>query len=359
MNLKTSAILTLVICTLAFSLVDLNADDKDFAEVTASGSFAVAVKKEPPKYPRKALREGVEGWVVLNYVVKKDGTTDNIVVMDASIENYFEKNAIDAVSNWIYQPATLEGRPVIEGNKTARTTFIIKNQDRGVTRSFRFKYNRVRRAIDKGDLPTARTSIDELAAYKKRLLAEVFYLDLVESRYWQGMKNDQAALRYVERALVLAKDIAPVDTYVDLLRHAVFYNSAINNYSATLSHYETLLEVGGDLAPEDPLYRVDAKVKQALEGADTFIYKGAISKCNYCRPSIMNWRHALNRNRFSIDQVDGELSEIEVICGIRSVSLVYNPDIAWSVEQEWGECEVQVFGEDGTTFRLIEHPKDN
>lgn len=351
--------LTFVISTLAFSLVGLNADDKDIAEVTASGTFAVAVKKEPPRYPQKALREGVEGWVVLNYVVKKDGTTDDIVVMDASIENYFEKYAIDAVSGWIYQPATLEGKPVIEGNKTARTTFIIKNQDRGVTRRFLSKYRRARKAIDKDDLPTARTLIDELAAYKKRLLTEVFYLDLIEFWYWQSMKNDQAALKHVERALVLAKDIAPGKTYVNLLRQAVLYNALTNNYSATLGHYETLLEVGGYLAPEDPLYRVDAKIKQALEGANEIVHKGAISECKYCRPSTTNWRHALNRNRFSIDQVDGELSEIEVICGIRSVSLVYKPDTAWSVDQEWGKCEVQVFGEDGTTFRLIEHPKDS
>jgi len=351
--------LTFVISTLAFSPVDLNADDKDIAEVTASGTFAVIVRKEPPKYPQKALREGVEGWVVLNYVINKDGTTDDIVVMDASIENYFEKYAIDAVSGWIYQPATLEGRPVMEGNKTARTTFIIKNQDRGVTRLFLSKYRRARKAIDKDDLPAARTLIDQLAAYKKRLLAEVFYLDLIESWYWQSMKNDQTALKHVERALVLAKDIAPGKTYINLLRQAVFYNALTNNYSATLSHYETLLKVGGVLAPEDPLYRVDAKIKQVLEGTDKIVHEGVISKCKYCRPSVTDWRHTLNRNRFSIDQVAGELSKIKVICGIRSVSLMYEADIAWSVNQDWGKCEVQVFGGDGTTFQLIEHPKDN
>jgi len=351
--------LTFIISILAFSLVDLNADDKDIAELIASGTSAVAVKKDPPRYPQKALREGIEGWVVLNYVIKEDGTTDDIVVMDASIENYFEKYAIDAVSGWIYQPATLEDRPVTEGNKTASIIFIIQNQGRGVTRRFLSKYKRARKTIDKGDLPAARTLIDELAAYKKRLLAEVFYLDLIEYWYWRNMENDQAALRHVERALVLAKETAPAKTYVNLHRQAVVYNAAINNYSATLNHYETLLEVGGDLAPEDPLYGVDAKVRKALEGANKIIHEGTISECKYCRPSITNWRLALNRNRFSIDQVDGDLSKIEVTCGIRSVALVYKPDIAWSVNQDWGKCEVQVFGEDGTTFRLIEHPKDN
>ncbi len=97
MNLKTSVMLVryttlvFVISTFAFSSVDLRADDNNIAEVTASGTFAVIVRKEPPKYPPKALREGVEGWVVLNYVIKEDGTTDDIVVMDASIENYFEE----------------------------------------------------------------------------------------------------------------------------------------------------------------------------------------------------------------------------------------------------------------------------
>jgi len=358
LNLKTSLLLILAIGLFAFSPVDLKAQDTDIFEVASSSTSAVALKKDPPEYPHRALREGIEGWVTLHYVVKEDGTTDKIVVMDASIEDYFEKYAIDAVSGWIYEPATLDGKPVMEGNKTARTTFIISNQDRGVTRKFLFKYKGARKAIEEDDLPTAKALIDELDVYKKRLITEVFYLDVIKSWYWQGMKNNQAASKHVERALVLAKDVAPENIFLMLLRQAVVYNAMAKDYGAALSHYETLLEMDKDLAPDDPLRGVVVQVKQILEGENEIVYQGEISECDHCRPTFTSWRHALNRNRFSIGQVEGRLSKVEVVCGIHSVSLDYQPEIAWSVNQDRGMCEVQVFGEDGTTFLLIEFPGD-
>jgi TonB family protein len=356
--MKMSARLMLTIGVFVFSVVDLRAQDEDIIKVVASGTSAVVLKKYPPNYPPKALREGIEGWVVLNFVVREDGTTDKIVVKDASIDNYFERYAINAVSRWIYEPATLNGKPIADGNRSARTTFIIRNQGKGVTRKFLSKYKEAQKAIEEGDLPTARTLINELDAYNKRLIAEVFYLDLVESYYWQSMKNNHAALKHVERALVLAKDVASEGAYVRLLRHAVFGNAIAKDYSAALSHYQTFLEEEGEPAPDDPLRGVVAQIRKILEGEKEIVYQGTISTCEYCRPTVTNWRHPLNRNRFSIGQVTGQVSDIEVVCGIHSVLFEYEQDVAWSINQDWGACNVQVSGADGTTFLLIEHPRD-
>ena len=66
------------------------------------------------------------------------------------------------------------------------------------------------------------------------------------------------------------------------------------------------------------------------------------------------WQHDLNRNRFSISDVDGEVWEAEILCGFKSVSLAYNPGAVWSAEEDWGKCQVRVFGEMGTTLQLTE-----
>ncbi len=345
---------------LIFSMADLKAQDEAIPDVVSSSTRAVVLVKKPPRYPLKALKQGVEGWVILNFVVQEDGTTDDIVVMDASIKNYFERYAMNAVKSWVYEPATLNGRPVREGNYTARSIFIIKNQDGGVTRPFLSKYKKARQAIEENNLPAARILIDELKAYKKRLIAEVFYLDLVESWYWQGMGDKQATLKHVERALVLAKDVASKPILMSLLRQAIVDNAVANNYGAALSHYETLLKEDEALVPGDGdlLHGVITQVKQILEGENNIVTQAVISKCEYCRPIVTYWRHTLNRNRLSIHQVEGEVNEVEVICGVHSVSLVYEPEIAWSINQDWGTCEVRVSGTDGTTFLLVEHPKE-
>lgn len=38
------------------------------------------------------------------------------------------------------------------------------------------------------------------------------------------------------------------------------------------------------------------------------------------------WGHILNRSRFSIDQVVGEVYEIEIVCQYNSVTVVYDPE---------------------------------
>jgi hypothetical protein len=70
------------------------------------------------------------------------------------------------------------------------------------------------------------------------------------------------------------------------------------------------------------------------------------------------WRKLLQRKRFSIDQVVGEVSEIEVLCDTRSLLLAYDPEHIYSVEKGRQECYLRVFGEKGTTFRLVEHLQD-
>ena len=76
--------------------------------------------------------------------------------------------------------------------------------------------------------------------------------------------------------------------------------------------------------------------------------------CKKCEPVTSFWRHVLNRNRFLIDQVVGELNEIEILCQNSSVTVAHNPETAWSVNKDGGECIIRVFGEKKTTFRLLE-----
>ena len=67
----------------------------------------------------------------------------------------------------------------------------------------------------------------------------------------------------------------------------------------------------------------------------------------------------MNRERFLIDQVVGEVTEILVGCRAGTVSLIYEPELIWSVDKNWSDCTLRVFGEEGTTLRLVEYPNDS
>lgn len=330
--------------------------EKNTAEITAVRTYAIPDKHDPPRYPRDALRRGTEGWVIAHFTVTEEGKTDDIAVIKASIDGFFEKEAIRTISGWTYKPATLDGVAVRQSTRSIRMTFRITNTAVAASKKFLKLYRQALTAMKDGDLVTAKDLIDQLDANQKRLLTEVCYLDILKSVYWQKMGDDMAQLKHVEHALVIADEVAKKGMYISLLRQAIAGNALANNYAAVLEHYETLVEVSPDLAPDDPINRIVNDVNQILEGDKAIVSNGKITRCKTCQPPKSFWRHVLNRGNFSIDNVAGKVSDVEVVCDRQSVTLAYDPETVWSIKRDWGGCDLRVHGEAGTTFRLIEHP---
>ena len=77
-----------------------------------------------PSYPDAARRSRLEGKVMLIARILKDGTVSSVHVL-SSTNPVFCHAAIDAVSRWRYDPATLHGVPV-EFPYTIRTDFKLR-----------------------------------------------------------------------------------------------------------------------------------------------------------------------------------------------------------------------------------------
>jgi len=66
-----------------------------------------------PKYPDLARRAGLQGTVILLAVIEKNGTVGEIEVVKSPDQRWgFDLAAIDAVKQWRYQPALMNGGPV-------------------------------------------------------------------------------------------------------------------------------------------------------------------------------------------------------------------------------------------------------
>ena len=68
------------------------------------------VKSAPPGYPPVARQRKMEGDVAIEASIDASGNVANVRV--ASGPAFFHQVALDAVRNWKYQPATLNGQPV-------------------------------------------------------------------------------------------------------------------------------------------------------------------------------------------------------------------------------------------------------
>lgn len=70
----------------------------------------IPIVRVSPVYPRVALERGLEGWVVLEFSITRDGMVENAIVVDSEPANIFNRAALAAVSKFKYKPAVVDGQ---------------------------------------------------------------------------------------------------------------------------------------------------------------------------------------------------------------------------------------------------------
>lgn len=76
-----------------------------------------------PRYPRRALRRKIEGYVVLSFSIDKTGVPTDIEVIDSDPKRIFDREARRALKRWKYQPQMVNGAPVKRTGQKVRLEF--------------------------------------------------------------------------------------------------------------------------------------------------------------------------------------------------------------------------------------------
>ena len=83
------------------------------------------IVKVSPVYPRRALQRGIEGFVIVEFTVTKQGAVKDVFVIEANPEGIFEQAAMDAAKNFKYKPRVVNGEPAEVSGVQNRITFQI------------------------------------------------------------------------------------------------------------------------------------------------------------------------------------------------------------------------------------------
>lgn len=78
----------------------------------ASAASLTRLSGKAPVYPIDAERQGIEGWVDLEFLVKADGSVHEPIIRNAQPAGVFDQAAIRAVQTWRFSPAMHDGTPV-------------------------------------------------------------------------------------------------------------------------------------------------------------------------------------------------------------------------------------------------------
>jgi TonB family protein len=68
----------------------------------------------PPRYPTRAVDRDLEGWVDVEFTVGTNGQPEDITIVDASHTRFFRKAAVNAVSQWKFEPHMIRGETVAQ-----------------------------------------------------------------------------------------------------------------------------------------------------------------------------------------------------------------------------------------------------
>jgi protein TonB len=79
--------------------------------LTAEMTRPVPVRQVQPRYTEAARRAGVQGVVVLEAIIDERGNVSNVRVL-RGLPMGLDREAVEAVQQWKYRPALLNGRPV-------------------------------------------------------------------------------------------------------------------------------------------------------------------------------------------------------------------------------------------------------
>ncbi|KJY91936.1 energy transducer TonB [Pseudoalteromonas piscicida] len=73
----------------------------DNSKSTGTAEVSV-IKRALPSYPKYAVKNGIEGTVLINFSIEKDGNVSDIQVAASDQDGLFDATAILGVQKWVY-----------------------------------------------------------------------------------------------------------------------------------------------------------------------------------------------------------------------------------------------------------------
>lgn len=97
---------------LAVDLPDLDVDlGLDFGGDIQIARELIPLVRIPADYPRRALLNEIEGFVVLRFIVTETGSVADPEILRSEPPGVFDSAALRAVRRWKYQPQIRDGKP--------------------------------------------------------------------------------------------------------------------------------------------------------------------------------------------------------------------------------------------------------
>ncbi len=343
----------LTIAMLTPSPATADTRDENFDNTVANNGRAIVIEMQNPQSPRHRARRLQEAWMQMSYVVTADGHAIDPIIVDSSGGIDFENELRKVSELWSFEIS--DGGAELPGNMV-QSRFLLQGRGKGTTRTFARHSLHIMKALHNEDIEKARKNADSAVRLGGWNLYESTILWLMLGRVAGAEDNPAEQLEMYQRGLAVssAKSLRR-DARADLLESIMGLQKQFGHYAAALRSFELLTKVLDGVETVARMAPMAAEIRDILADEETVTAQATIANPCNCEGGVPLWHYSPERRTFSFDNIAGNVTSFEARCDLQRISGDVESGKQWHLPDDWGYCQVFVFGDDGASFDFLGH----
>lgn len=304
-------------------------------------------------FPKEEVASGGEGWVEFRVKVQPDGTLTDVERVTSTAGDRFVEAALRNLSKCRFsQPWQENGQPAVMANVYMRFSFMQSPSRPG--QGVKEKTALSRQLLAQGRLDEASASLDMVEQAANRV-SELNDIILLRSAL-MGLKGRyDIALRYLQQIPLTEKDMGDEER-ARLLRMRLGLELKLGLLaSADLSGRK--LAKATPQADDAVMLASLEKLRQLGASGQPMAVKGRVpAECRpmICDPTRPTWEYVPTHRTISLLDPAGRLDTVTFRCTAKTFAAQVTIGTTWTIPASFGTCAVEVTGEPGASFTLID-----
>lgn len=300
-----------------------------------------------PQYPTEMRRDGIEGFVQFDVKVTEQGDAGDLSLVAFAGPPGMIRATEQAVKNWKWKPATLEGKPVAVTTLT-QMTFRWQAQP-GARSQTMHAYHKARGHMESEQWSEARAVLDEVQAnprlnlYERGMLANIAaHVAMKQSDYFEARRASALALNH-------SVDVLPKPVVLGLWRTRVYASFALGDIVGGLDAFDQLkAKRYGNV--DESIAKFVAESKAKADSMPVFGMSARIPRPEDAESLFLG----LYRRVFTFKDVNGKLDRFILSCKQQAIESKIADNAEWRIPANFSECNIRVHGTPGTTFKVVQ-----
>lgn len=330
-------------------LITSNASAVELSKHLSTITDPVPISRIEPKYPINAAKERREGWARFSFIIEKDGSVSNVISTENSGSKDITLAAKKALMKWQYEPAMENGEPIQQCVNSVQMDFRMnKNGTTGATKRFKSLFSKAQNALTEKDFAQVDKYLASLKKIKYMHKSENNYLQLLLAEYARVLGDDSKQLSHLYK-VSLAFENGNSEQELSVLQQRFALEVKLNRFK---SAFRTFKRIEKSKLAEPYLEQYQALIKQI----DDFIGSNENIVVDANMRNNDYWQYSLVRNEFSLTNIEGSLSKMDIRCANKRHVYTIEENNTWKIPESWQHCNLFIYGENNASFNVVEHP---